>query len=225
MRYARVISVALSGGALALLVAPRSSAEEMPCPADVEYDLNATLALTETPMGAGDGSYTIGPGKVVLSFDNGRVQMLSYAMRENFTIHAHTVFWTTTVKTETKTAGTPDACSVVAEGTFDRATRTLRWRTPLRGYHTDGTLVCSGSMCGKFGAPPTGESQLHIGPGPVAFSPFVFSPDLKTFTMASTHVAKTSMPKQSAAVALAGREVRRTCAQPRACQRTRADAW
>ncbi len=170
-------------------------------------------------MGAGDGNYTVGPGKVVLRFDNGRVQMLSYSMRENFTIHAHTVFWTTTVKTETQTAATPDSCSVAAEGTFDRGSRTLRWKTPVRGYHTDGTLECDGSMCGKFGAPPSGESQLHIPPGPVAFSPFVFSPDLQTFSMASTHVAKTSMPKQSAAIALAGREVRRTCVQPPPCNR------
>lgn len=187
--------------------------------------LAASLALRDTPMGEGDGNYRVGPGNVVLRYENkngqplGNVQMLSYAMRERFTVKAKTVFWTTTVLTDTSTAATPDSCGIAAEGAFDAATRTVRWRTPVRGYHTDGTLTCSGSLCGKFGAPPAGRMALHIGPSAVPFGSFVFSPDRNTFTMASTHVAKTSMPKQSAAIALAGREIRRACVPIAPCKR------
>ena len=227
MRYARLVSTSLALGTLALLVAPKGEAEEaqQPCSWQIEYALNANLTLSETPMGEGDGTYTIGPGKVVLRFENrngepvGAVQMISYAMRENFTIKSHTLFWKTTVVTDSHTDATPDACAVAAQGALDPGSRSIRWRTPVRGYRTDGTVTCSGSLCGKFGAPPAGEMQLHIGPSNVQFSPFVFGPDMKTFTMASTHVSKTSMPKQSAAVTLAGRETKRACVPVPPCGR------
>ena len=35
---------------------------------------------------------------------------------------------------------------------------------------------------GKFGAPPAGTSDLHVGPYPVRFNPFVFAPDIKIKT-------------------------------------------
>ena len=228
MRFAHVVAGALALGTVALfIVAPNVDADEPPAPCawQIEYALNASLALSDTPMGEGDGSYRIGPGTVVLRYEDkngepaGNVQMLSYAMREHFTIKSKTLFWTTTVLTDTSTAATPDACAVVAAGTFDSASRTVRWRTPVRGYHTDGTLTCKGSLCGKFNAPPPGQMALHIGPSAVSFSPFVFSADRKTFAMASTHVAKTSMPKQSSAVTLAGREVRRACVPVAPCSR------
>lgn len=225
MRTTHLVSASLAVGMLALLAAPKGEAEEaqQPCSWQIEYALNATLTLTDTPMGEGDGNYNIGPGKVVLRYEDrngepvGNVQMISYNMREAFTIQSKTLFWKTTVVTNTNTAATPDACAIAAQGTLDPGTRNVRWRTPVRGYRTDGTITCSGSMCGKFGAPPPNETQLHIGPNNVQFSPFVFGPDMKTFTMASTHVSKTSMPKQSAAVSLAGRETKRACVPVPAC--------
>lgn len=224
MRFARVVSTSLAVGTLALLVAPKGEADEtQPCSWQIEYTLAAKLVLSDTPMGEGDGTYTIGPGTVVLRYENrdgapgGAVEMLSYAMRESFVIKSKTLFWSTTVVTSTHTAATPDQCSIVARGALEPATRNILWKTPIRGYRTDGTLTCSGSMCGKFGAPPRGEMQLHIGPSDVQFSPFVFAPDMKTFTMAATHVSKTSMPKQSAAVTLAGRERSRACVPVPTC--------
>jgi hypothetical protein len=210
-------------GVAGLAVAPMSSAQgEAPkCSWEVEYALAANLKLTDTPLGEGNGIYPIGPGTVVLRYDAepGRpseVRMLRYTMREYFTIRSRTLVWTTTVITDTHTHATPDACSIAAQGSLDAA-HVLRWQTPVRGYRTDGTLTCKGSLCGKFGAPPAGQTPLHIGPGPVPFKPFVFAPDMKTFTMASTHVSKTDMPKQSGEVALAGREVRRACVPVPAC--------
>ncbi len=219
MRIARrVVSVVAPLAVLGLVVAPSGAGAQETAPScqwEIEYTLSANLKLTDTPMGEGDGIYRIGPGKVVLRYEDrggqpaGDVKMIQYTMREYFTIKSRTLFWTTTVITDTNTAATPNTCSIAAEGALSG--RTINWRTPVRGYHTDGTLTCEGSLCGKFGAPPPGQMQLHIGPNPVWFKPFVFAPDMKTFTMATTHVSKTDMPKQSGEVALAGREMRRAC--------------
>lgn len=208
---------------LALALAPSGArADPAPCEAfEIEYTLAANLRLEDTPMGEGDGVYKIGPGSVTLRFENregqpgGSVKMLSYAMREYFEVVSKKLFFKTTVLTDTRTAATPDKCAIASEGVL--TDRTLRWVKVVRGYRTDGTLTCTGSMCGKLGAPPPGTSELHIGPGPVVFSPFVFSADMQTFTMASTYVAKTTMPKQTAYVSLAGRETKRSCVQPKPC--------
>ena len=225
MRLARISSAVFAVAVLTISIAPTGQAETAaPCSWEIEYELAASLKLTDTPMGEGDGIYRIGPGSVVLRYENrggrpgGDVKMLRYAMRESFTIRSKTLFWTTTAITDTNTAATPDPCGIAAEGAID-ARRTIRWRTPLRGYHTDGTLTCDGSLCGKFGAPPQGQMPLHIGPSAVWFSPFVFAPDMQTFTMATTHVSKTSMPKQSGEVALSGRERRRACVPVAPCAR------
>ena len=218
-----LVAFAFGGAALGV---GSAAADDAPPPCDafeVEYLLAANLKLSETPMGEGDGVYSIGPGKVVLRFENkngqpgGNVQMLQYAMREYFVIKSKTLFWTTSVTTDTNTAATPNACSIAAQGALD-SSRTVKWSTPVAGYHTDGTLTCEGSMCGKFGAPPPGQSPFHIPPGPVAFNPFVFAADMKTFTMASAHVSKTDMPKQSGEVSLAGRETKRTCVAVAPCK-------
>jgi hypothetical protein len=226
MQYARIFSVGVVLSIVGLAVAPGDAiADNTPPPScewEVAYSLAANLKLTDTPMGQGDGIYAIGPGKVVLRFEDkggqpgGNVKMLQYTMRESFTIKSKTLFWSTTVITDTNTAATPNACSIAAEGTLD-GTRTIRWRTPINGYHTDGTLTCEGSLCGKFGAPPPGQTPLHIGPNPVQFNPFVFAPDMHTFAMATAHVSKTDMPKQTGEIALSGREVRRACVPVAVC--------
>jgi hypothetical protein len=186
------------------------------CPAkEVEYALRGRIEIRDTPMGRGDGTYDIGPGRAVLRFEGTTVTMLSYTMREYFTVQSRTAFWKTAVTTNTHSSATPDACGVVARGTL--VGNTVRWQTPVRGYRTDGTLTCNGSFCGDFGVPPPGESQLHIGPTPTRFSDFVFSRDMKSFTMAMTPATKTEMPKQTSAVTSSGRELRRTCAQPKPC--------
>ena len=59
--------------------------------------------------------------------------------------------------------------------------------------------------------------ELHIAPHAVQFSPFQLSADGKTFTMQSTLVSRTGSPKQTAHLALAGREVKRTCVRTPSC--------
>jgi len=175
-------------------------------------------------MGAGNGIYAVGPGTAVLRFPkasgggaagNPVVTLRSYAMRELFRIDSTAVFWKTHVITDAKTTTTPDACGDIAKGQLEG--NNLRWMTSAAGYRTDGTLDCDGSLCGSFGAPPAGTSELHIPPHPVQLGAFRFAPDMKTFTMPSTLVAKTDSPKQTAYIAISGREARRTCARVTRC--------
>jgi hypothetical protein len=185
---------------------------------DVEYVTAANLELRDTPMGEGDGFYRIGPGRAVIRYSTSGedAKLVSYQMTERFVIESRTLFWTTRVTTDSFTRTAPDRCGVVANGV--KAGPNLRWTTPLAGYRTDGTLVCDGSLCGKFGAPPAGRSELHIPPHPVAFAPFTFAADGKTFSMPNTQVSKTETPKQTAFIALSGREARRTCVAVPPCR-------
>lgn len=210
------------GGTLVLaattLLVPTGARADAPqaCRAwDIQYTLAANLQLTDTPLGEGDGVYKIGPGQVMLNFDDvggrpgGNVRMLSYHMREHFTVKAKTLFWTTTVTTDSNTTASPRASGFITTGRL--VDHKLTWSMPLHGYRTDGTLHCDGSLCGKFGAPPAGKSALHIPPHDVAFKTFAFSKDLSTFRMPYTLVSKTSSPKQTAHLALAGRATHRAC--------------
>jgi hypothetical protein len=132
--------------------------------------------------------------------------MLAYKMRDHFEVQSRALFWTTTVKTRTETRATPVG-GAAAEGAL--VGRNLQWTSKVRGYRTDGYIVCEGSLCGKFGAPPPGRSELHIGPNDVQFSTLETSPDLKRFSMPSTFVSKTKTPQQTAHIRLKGRELRR----------------
>lgn len=219
----RISTMGVIAASLLATIGPVGAAAE-PAPArcdewDVEYAVTARLELADTPMGQGDGVYPIGPGRLVLRFDDrggqpgGRVKMIAYDMPQAFRVVSSTLFWKTTVVTHATTLGLLDPCTE-PEGTLS-GTR-LAWSSPVHSMQTDGTLTCDGAFCGKFGAPPPGESLLHIGPDAVLFQPFEFSEDMKTFTMGKTFVARTPMPKQTSYIALAGREVKRS-ARSRTC--------
>jgi hypothetical protein len=210
---ALVSAVVLSAGA------SNGDATPSHCDAtDVEYAVAANLRVTGTLMGAGDGEYRIGPGRIVLRFDHdpdrlpgspSSVRMMAYDMSEKFQVVSKLVFFTTKVLTDVRSHGTPDARSVVAEGVLtDRA---IRWTNVVGSFRSDGTLTCEGFFCGKFGAPPAATSEFHMGPSKMSFSRFEFSADMKTFSMQSTLDSKTANPQQESYVAFAGREMRRAC--------------
>jgi len=219
------------GGAIALCAAiglclhPGPAAAEATPPScgawEVEYALSGNLKLTDTPLGQGDGIYPVGPGNLVLRFEDvdgqpaGHVKLLSYSMKQAVTVVASALFFKATVVSNTVTHATPNSCGVSAEGLLRGSS--LAWSGSVRAFRSDGMLNCDGSLCGKFGAPPAGQSPLHIGPNAVQFQPFQFSPDFKTFTMASTFVAKTDDPKQTSYLALSGREMKRSCVEVKAC--------
>lgn len=229
MRFARFVRLGALGAvvaSLAFALSPRGASAQSPSPPpapceewDVEYALAGSMELSDTPMGQGDGVYSIGPGHMALRFEDrggqpgGRVKLTSYDMHQGFTVVAKTLFWKTTVQNNARTLGVLSACGE-PEGILDGTSVT--WKTPINGFRTDGTLTCDGSFCGKFGAPPPGESPLRIAPNPVLFQPLRFSGDMKTFTMAKTFVARMDSPKQTAHISVAGREASRSC-RPKAC--------
>jgi hypothetical protein len=219
-RYACLGALCVVAAFSKLAASPRgASAQSPPIPApceawDIEYALVGRIELSETPMGQGDGTYPIGPGRMVLRFEDrggkpeGRVKMVAYDMRQAFTVVAKTLFWKTTVQNNARTLSLVNACGQ-PEGVLEATT--VEWRAPIDGFRTDGTLTCDGSFCGKFGAPPPGESPLHIGPNAILFQPLQFGGDMKTFTMAKTFVARTESHKQTAHISVAGREAGRSC--------------
>jgi hypothetical protein len=81
----------------------------------------------------------------------------------------------------------------------------------MHTYRTDGTTTCDGSLCGKFGAPPPGVSEVHIGPRSVQLASFRFAPGMKTFSMAQVQTSHADSPSQTTSEAISGREVKRTC--------------
>lgn len=209
-----------SAAVSALLVATTGHADEASsapaCVAwDVEYTLSATVRISDTTMGAGDGTHVIGPGKAVLRFEDkngepsGAVKVLEYRMRDRFDIATSVLFTTTKVAVDTTTVATPNACGVAAEGILSGTT--LRWSGTWKGIRTDGNVTCNGGFCGKFGAPPNGTSPTHVAPHDVIFAPFEYGQDKKTFTMGWAVVSRLTSPSQTSRLSLGGREVRRTC--------------
>jgi hypothetical protein len=188
---------------------------------EVEYALAGRLELSDTPFGQGNGAYPIGPGTLVLRFDDvrgqpgGRVKMTSYDMKQAFKVVSKTILGSTTVTNDAVTKAGPDTCGA-PEGTL--AGTAIDWTLPVPGLRTDGTTTCDGTFCGRMGAPPPGASGLHIAPHPAEFKPFAFGPDMKTFTMGSMFVSKTDSPKQTAHLVLSGREMRRQCVDVPSCK-------
>jgi hypothetical protein len=186
--------------------------------ADIEYAVSASLRIAGTTMGAGDGVHAVGPGRIVLrlkpasALDPGpavSVKMTLFELRQRFLVVAKVGLWSTRVLTDIETRASVDSRGVAAEGSLSR--RSLQWVSVTGGFRDDGALTCDGFFCGKFGAPPSGQSEYHMDPPTMALSPFEFSADMKTFSMPSTLATKTAEPQQETYVALAGREVRRTC--------------
>lgn len=217
---ARMSRVLGAGGlvatvAAALASAPGTAAADGPatCSAwDVEYALNGNLKITDTPMGAGDGVYPVGPGRVVIRFEDkggqpgGHAKLTAYTMHEHVTVTSKVLLFSATVVTDTQSKMTD---AVATEGNL--ADHTLTWGAPVRTYRSDGTLNCEGNACGKFGAPPAGTSEVHMGPRTVQLAPFKFGPDFKTFSMDYTMTSQADSPKQTTYSAISGREQKRTC--------------
>ena len=208
------------GGALSLLV-PVSTAAAGAAPArgeacratQVRYRVAGKLKLGDTPLNAGNGDYRVGPGALRLRFDHAgtqRVELLEYRLHMDYSYTTSLIGMRTTVAVRATARATPDRSGVVARGRIQSGA--LVWSTPVSGYRTDGTVTCSGAMCGKFGMPPAGETRFSDGPAPVEFKPFRFRlGDLRRFTMESTEVSRLELPKATVAVALVGREVGRRC--------------
>lgn len=163
-------------------------------------------------MGAGDGIHTIGPGSMVLHVDDhGRATLTGFELREYFSVSPRALVWNATVVTDATMRATPDALGVAGGGTLTNDA--LWWEGPIQGYRADGVLICDGSLCGKFGAPPAGRSEMHLPPAAVHFQPLRFADGGATFQMPYTLVSHSESPRERTYLALAGREANRSCLQ------------
>jgi hypothetical protein len=208
----------------ALLLPAFATADDatQPCNAwEVEYALAAQFQLSDTMMGAGDGVHSIGPGKLVLHFDNvngapaGNVKVVSYEMTDQFTVDAKVMGVGAHIVNDTRTQATPNVCGVSAQGTL--SDRIVRWSGVWNGIHTDGHVTCTGSMCGRFNGPPSGQSDVHTPAHPAAFKQFEYAQDMKTFHMDYSVTAKSASPSQTSKVTFNGRETRRACIYVKPC--------
>ncbi|HEY3820602.1 MAG TPA: hypothetical protein VGL81_25725 [Polyangiaceae bacterium] len=213
----KYLGAGVVGVVTALVLAPAAASADGPACSgwDVEYALNGQLKLADTMMGAADGVYPIGPGKAVIHFDDrsgqpgGQAKLTSYAIHEHVSVTSKALFLSATVVTDTNSRAAPDGNGVIAVGTL--TDHTLSWASPVKAFKTDGTMTCDGSLCGKFGAPSPGSTDVHIGPRSFQPPPFQFGPDMKTFSMGFVQTAHADSPKQTTFEAVAGRETKRTC--------------
>ncbi len=214
-----VVATFLTG----LSTTPRvaDAAEEACAIDDVDYALSARLLIKDTQFGAADGVYQLGAGTARVRFERGAdgasktAKLMSYDLDTRLLVKASFAVWSTEVVTETRTTAA-HSCDGAAQGAVEHGD--VIWRTTVEGYRSDGTIHCSGNVCGVFGAPPPGSSPLHE-VDTVHFSPFHFAPDGTTFTMGYTRISHSDSPRQTSFLALSGREVRRTCVpEPLACQ-------
>jgi hypothetical protein len=177
-----------------------------------QYQINGTLRITDTAMGAGDGTFPVGPGTLVLRVDTqaARTTLVRFDLQERFAIRPNAVMWHATLLTDTAARAVPDATGAAASGRWLRD-GVLRWDTPLHNYRSDGALTCSGSLCGKFGAPPPGRSELHQASTTIRLEPFRFDRTGQTFQMDFVLVSSSEAPRQRTYLAVAGRRVASTC--------------
>ncbi len=186
---------------------------------DATYALAGTLRISDTPMGAGDGVHAVGPGLMVLRFDDagdggpGRVELRSFELLEHFSLEPQSFLVSARIVTHVMARAAADESGVIASGTVEGDA--IHWDTPLRGYHTDGALECTGSLCGNFGAPAPGRTELHSAPRPVKLAPFRFKASGLTFQMPFVLVSQDRSPPQKGSLALSGRAKSWVCAQPR----------
>jgi hypothetical protein len=199
-----------------------SAVSARPAPAclawEVTYALTGTLRISDTPMGAGDGVHPVGPGALVLRFDDhdgspaGHAHVVSFELTEHFAVHPHAVLWDARVVTDAAARMTPDGSGTTGAGTLSGDV--LRWDGPLHGFRTDGALTCDGSLCGRFGAPPPGRSPLHVASGAVQLEPLHFGRGATSFEMPFALIAETESPHQRTFLSMRGRESRRACVAP-----------
>jgi hypothetical protein len=190
----------------------------------IDYELGprTSLTITDTSLGAGDGTYPVGPGRAQLRFTGhggepaaGRAELVALEVTTRFTVRARALGVTTRVLTDATTTLTPDECGVIARGTLDGGR--LIWSESARGYRSQGTLTCSGT-CGKFGAPPAGRSPWRVGPYPVGLKPLAFHDGLSRFSMPPAQVERSRRPRQTTLLRLEGREIARRCAPEPPCR-------
>jgi hypothetical protein len=211
---------ALAASAVAAVMAPGPAAGEMAVDAvpghcavsEVRYVTSGILHIAETKMGAGDGYFPVGPGTLVLRVDahTGHVELAAFELHERFAIRPNAALWSATVTTDAWAHLAPNARPADVQGRL-AGDGVLHWSAPLRSYRSDGALVCDGTLCGKFGAPASGRTELHAATAEVRLEPLRLARDGATFQMDYTLVSESQSPHQKTYLALAGRRAQESC--------------
>ncbi len=192
---------------------------------EIDYALGAgsRIRVSDTLLGAGDGEYDLASGTARLRFmaaDGkpvpGAAELLALKVAYDFTAVTQVAGLKTRVRTAAVARNTPDRCGVVARGVFDGSR--LTFREDARGYRCEGKLYCEGALCGRFGAPPAGESAVAVGPFDASYRPLALTDGAKALTMEYSQVARTESPRQTTSLRLVAREVKRACVAAPACK-------
>jgi hypothetical protein len=217
LAFALVVSIAgpalLSRPAAAQL----SSSELTPTCAqwELEYSITGSLRITGTATGAGDGTFPVGPGTLVLRIDAraAGVSLMGFQLHERFSIHPTAMMWNAIIVTDVAARASSDGAGAVALGTRT-GDGIVRWAGPLSAYRSDGVLTCDGSLCGKFGAPTAGRNDLHQVSRTVRLQPLRFDHDGQVFRMDAALVSSSESPRQRTYLALSGRRTTKRCVAP-----------
>ena len=181
----------------------------------VEYSVSGNLQLSDTPMGAGNGTYRVGPGRMVLRFAGGSVALLSYEMPERFGIESKRCL---DHAREHRRDGESHTRGMRSRPERDHARNDARLVVEARrlSHRRDGRVP--GVDVRQVRGAATGTSPLHIGPSSIALQPFEFSRDGKTFTIGIGLRVEDRRASANGPLSLSGREVRRSCAPQQTCR-------
>jgi hypothetical protein len=146
-------------------------------PADVwriTYDLTgSTLKIAGTPLGAGDGTFNIGPGEIVLEFandggtpDTGLCAMTYLGIDVEFTSGNAVA----QVDSDLFVFADYDTTALNSRGIFESGS--LSW-IDMVPYRTVGTNLCNGTLCAAGGL-PNGTPVTRDDAVTLSFNPFVF---------------------------------------------------
>jgi hypothetical protein len=190
----------------------------------VDYALvgGTALKIVDTPYGAGDGTYPIGPGTARLCFTDGGgapapgpAALVELQVATRFALNTTAMGFRMRIVTDAVTAISTEDGGFVARGTYAGAR--ISWSERARGYRSTGTMHCAGVLCGKFGSPPKGRSRLATGPHTIRLRPFQLGDGVGRFSMGYAEVDHSSKPSRSVLMRLEARETARRCVPTPTC--------
>ncbi len=133
---------------------------------ELEYDLDGSVfTISGTPLGAGDGNFSVGPGTMTLRYvDDGSgnvdtsqpVEVVQLQLTQQFTIDAFGTVTQTDVETtipDDRWDGNPAGITSSGSATGTISGNTVTFSGGLANYHTVGQVLCNGGFCGQGGLP------------------------------------------------------------------------
>jgi len=141
----------------------------------VTYNLSGSkFEIRNTPFGAGDGSFEVGPGNLVIDYPvsgnqlvDGGAQLRSYALLLQFTSGTTGL----QISTDLTTSANFSQSQTFAQGNLSSGVITWSQSFP---YKAQGSNTCNGGFCG-FAGFQDGVPQVIDAEDPFTFAPFRFA--------------------------------------------------